>query len=65
MYKRQLFSTPEALGLTAEELGVPTGTLGIPEFGTRFVRGMLVETRPSTMEELIRISGPVSYTHLA
>ena len=52
-----LFSTPEALGLTAEELGVPTGTLGIPEFGTRFVRGMLVETRPSTMEELIRISG--------
>ena len=40
-----LFSTPEALGLTAEELGVPTGTLGIPEFGTRFVRGMLVETR--------------------
>ena len=52
-----LFSSPEALGLTAEELGVPTGTLGIPEFGTRFVRGMLVETRPSTMEELIRISG--------
>ena len=52
-----LFSTPEALGLTAQQLGVPTGTLGIPEFGTRFVRGMLVETHPSTMEELIRISG--------
>ncbi|HIU33587.1 MAG TPA: PolC-type DNA polymerase III [Candidatus Pullichristensenella excrementigallinarum] len=52
-----LFSSPKALGLTAEELGVPTGTLGIPEFGTRFVRGMLVETMPSTMEELIRISG--------
>ena len=52
-----LFSSPEALGLTEEQLGVSTGTLGIPEFGTRFVRGMLMETRPSTMEELIRISG--------
>ena len=52
-----LFSGPEALGLTEEQLGCPTGTLGIPEFGTPFVRGMLVETRPSSMEELIRISG--------
>ena len=52
-----LFSGPQALGLTQEQLGVPTGTLGIPEFGTPFVRGMLVETKPSTMEELIRISG--------
>lgn len=52
-----LFSSPKALGLTEEELGAPTGTLGIPEFGTRFVRGMLVDTRPSSMEELIRISG--------
>ncbi|MCQ2438036.1 MAG: PolC-type DNA polymerase III, partial [Clostridia bacterium] len=53
-----LFSSPESLGLTAEELGVSeSGTLGIPEFGTPFVRGMLKETRPSSMEELIRISG--------
>ena len=53
-----LFSTPKALGLTEEELGVSaTGTLGIPEFGTKFVRGMLGETKPTTMEELIRISG--------
>ena len=53
-----LFTSPEALGLTAEELGVAeTGTLGVPEFGTSFVRGMLKETKPSTMEELIRISG--------
>ena len=53
-----LFTGPEALGLTAEELGVAeSGTLGVPEFGTSFVRGMLKETRPSTMEELIRISG--------
>ena len=52
-----LFQGPETLGVTAEQIGVPTGTLGIPEFGTRFVRQMLVDTRPSTMEELIRISG--------
>ncbi|MBQ8109451.1 MAG: PolC-type DNA polymerase III [Clostridia bacterium] len=53
-----LFTGPEALGLTAEQLGVAeSGTLGVPEFGTSFVRGMLKETRPSTMEELIRISG--------
>ena len=53
-----LFTSPQALGLTAEQLGVAeSGTLGVPEFGTSFVRGMLKETRPSTMEELIRISG--------
>ena len=53
-----LFTGPEALGLTAEQLGVAeSGTLGVPEFGTSFVRGMLKETKPSTMEELIRISG--------
>ena len=53
-----LFTSPEALGLTAETLKVSeSGTLGVPEFGTSFVRGMLKETRPSTMEELIRISG--------
>jgi len=52
-----LFSKPDALGLTVEELMWETGTLGIPEFGTSFVRGMLMETRPTTMEELVRISG--------
>ncbi len=53
-----LFSGTEALGITAEELGVSkTGTLGVPEFGTKFVRGMLEDTKPTSMEELIRISG--------
>lgn len=52
-----LFQSPDVLGVTAEQISVPTGTLGIPEFGTRFVRQMLVDTRPNTMEELIRISG--------
>ncbi|NLN17616.1 MAG: PolC-type DNA polymerase III [Firmicutes bacterium] len=52
-----LFSGTEALGLTPEEAGCPVGTLGIPEFGTRFVRQMLAETRPNTFGELVRISG--------
>ena len=44
--------------MTPEQLGVAeSGTLGVPEFGTQFVRGMLKETQPKTMEELIRISG--------
>lgn len=53
-----LFQSPEALGIKSEDImGCTTGTLGVPEFGTSFVRGMLDETHPTTMEELIRISG--------
>ena len=54
---RSLFSSPEALGVTTEDILCNTGTYGVPEFGTGFVRGMLEETKPSTMEELLRISG--------
>ena len=52
-----LFSSPKALNVTQEQIGCSTGTFGVPEFGTSFVRGMLDETHPTTMEELIRISG--------
>src|SRR5574344_2431528 len=44
-------------GVTPEQIHSPVGSYGVPEFGTKFVRGMLVDTKPTTFDELIRISG--------
>lgn len=52
-----LFTSTEALGISAEALGIPVGSLGLPEFGTPFVRGMLMDTRPRNFADLVRISG--------
>ena len=52
-----IFHSTEALGVTPEQIGSKVGSYGIPEFGTKFVRGMLVDTKPTTFDELIRISG--------
>lgn len=52
-----LFLSPEALGVTTEDIGSETGTFAVPEFGTKFVRQMLVETKPTSLGELVRISG--------
>ncbi len=52
-----LFTGTEALGVTPEEIRSPVGTYAVPEFGTKFVRQMLVDTKPTTFSELIRISG--------
>ena len=54
---RSLFQSPEVLGVSEDDILCNTGTYGVPEFGTAFVRGMLDDTSPSTMEELLRISG--------
>jgi len=52
-----IFSSLESLGVTEEAVGTPVGTLGVPEFGTRFVRQMLIDTSPQTFSDLVRISG--------
>ena len=53
----RLFSSAEPLGCDLSELGCDVGSIAIPEFGTGFVRQMLMDTRPTTMEELVRIAG--------
>ena len=52
-----IFLSPEPLGVTAEQIMNETGTLGIPEFGTPFTIGMLIDTKPKSFAELIKISG--------
>lgn len=51
-----LFTSTDALHLS-KDIGTPVGTYGIPEFGTKFVRQMLVDTKPTRFSELVRISG--------
>ncbi len=52
-----LFTTSKALGFENDSILGVTGACDVPEFGTRFVREMLVQTKPTTFDELVRISG--------
>ena len=52
-----IFNSTKALGVTPEQIHSEVGTFGIPEYGTKFARGMLLDTHPTTFDELIRLSG--------
>ena len=52
-----LFNSTDALGIDLSFLNCKTGALGLPEFGTKFVRGMLEQTHPTSFSDLVILSG--------
>ena len=53
-----LFQSKEALHLSGEDGDhLPSGTIGVPEFGTNFVRELLKDTKPKNFDEIVKVSG--------
>ena len=53
----KMFNETEVLGLKPEDIGCEVATFAIPEFGTRFTRQMLIDTKPKNFSDLVKISG--------
>ena len=55
-----IFTSSKVLGYENDKILGPTGAVAVPEFNTRFTRGVLLDTMPEKFDFLVRISG---YTH--
>ena len=52
-----IFTSSKVLGFEDDPILGPTGAVAIPEFNTKFTRGMLVDTQPHQFDILLRLSG--------